>query len=60
MEDKVYGNKEVWISFVNDNGEIVQGFFVLLEQTINYVKIKSGSNVIIIPYHKINKIKERI
>ena len=60
MENKVYGHKEVWISFINDNGEIVQGFFILIEQTANYVKIKSGSNVLTIPFHKINKIKERI
>lgn len=52
--------KEVWISYINDTGEVVSGFFVLIEQSQNYVKIKSGQNIITIPYHKINKIKERL
>lgn len=57
--DKVSGNKEVWISYIDDSGLEVKGFFVLIEQTQNYVKIKSGSNILTLPYHKINKIKER-
>jgi len=59
MENRVLGNKEVWISYVNDDGATIQGFFILIEESINYVKIKSGSNVLTIPFHKINKIKER-
>ena len=58
-EVKVLGNKEVWISYQDDSGQEVKGFFILMEQNSNYVKIKSGSNVLTIPYHKINKIKER-
>lgn len=60
MENKVSGVKEVWISYVDDTGIEVKGFFQLVEQTQNYIKIKSGSNILTIPYHKINKIKERI
>lgn len=60
MEDKVSGNKEIWISYVDDSGTEIKGFFILVEQTLNYVKIKSGSNVLTIPYHKINKIKEKL
>jgi len=66
MEDnKVSGNKEVWISYIDDNGQEVNGFFILIEQNhnyikIKYIKIKSGSNVLTIPYHRINKIKERM
>lgn len=56
---EVCGNKEVWISYIDDDGSTRDGFFILLEQTTNYVKIKSGANILIIPYHKINKIKER-
>ena len=51
---------EIWISFINDTGEEIKGFFKLIEQTQNYVKIQSGSNILIIPFHKINKIKERL
>ena len=57
--DKVSGTKEVWISYIDDSGLEVKGFFILLEETINYIKIKSGSNILTIPYHRINKIKEK-
>ena len=61
MEDnKVSGNKEVWISYIDDNGQEVNGFFILIEQNHNYIKIKSGVNIHTIPYHRINKIKERV
>ena len=61
MEDnKVSGNKEVWISYIDDNGQEVNGFFILIEQNHNYIKIKSGVNILTIPYHRINKIKERM
>ena len=58
--DKVLGNKEIWISYEDDAGQEVKGFFILLEQNINFVKIKSGNNILTIPFHKINKIKEKI
>lgn len=57
---KVSGNKEIWISYLDDNDVEVKGFFILIEQNQNYIKIKSGSNVLTIPYHRINKIKERV
>lgn len=60
MQDRVLVNREIWISFINDDGQIIQGFFILIEQNVNYVKIKSGSNILTIPFQKINKIKERL
>ena len=53
--------KEIWISYVDDTGAEVKGFFLLLDIQANYVKIKSKSsnNVLILPFHKVNKIKER-
>ena len=59
MVNRISGNKEIWISFLNDDGILVNGFFTLVEQTVNYVKILSGSNILTIPYHKINKMKEK-
>lgn len=59
MGNQVSGTKEVWISYIDDTGVEVHGFFILIEQSINYVKIKSGSNILTIPYHKVNKVKER-
>ena len=59
--DKVSASgKEVWISYIDDTGVEVRGFFQLLEQNFNYVKLKSGSNILTIPFHKINKIKEKL
>ena len=52
-------SREVWISYIDDSGMVVNGFFILIEQTSNYIKIKSGSNILTIPYHRINKIKEK-
>jgi sporulation protein YlmC with PRC-barrel domain len=60
MENKVSVNKEVWISYIDDSGFEVKGFFMLIEQNLNFIKIKSGSNILTIPYHKVNKIKERV
>ena len=45
-----------YISY-EEKGETIEGKFELLEQTENYIKIKSKRNIIIIPYHRINKIK---
>jgi len=47
---------KTYISY-EEKGETIEGIFDLVEQTNNYVKIKSNKNIIIIPYHRINKIK---
>jgi sporulation protein YlmC with PRC-barrel domain len=52
--------KKVFISFRDEKNIVVDGYFELIEQTDSYVKIKSNDNIITIPYHKINKIKEKI
>ncbi len=57
--DKDIRNKWIWISFIDDNEKSIDGFFILVEQTLNYVKILSGKNILTIPYHKINKMKEK-
>jgi len=45
--------EKVFISYE----ETVEGMFDLIEQTKEYIKIKSNKNIIIIPYKKVNKIK---
>jgi len=52
--------REVFLSYVDENNLVVNAWFKLIEQTQTYVKVKSGSNLLIIPMHKINKIKERL
>jgi len=49
----------IWISY-NDEGREVRGYFKLIEQTENYVKIESANNILTIPFRNINKIKEKI
>lgn len=51
--------KKIYISY-NDKWQVIDGYFILIEQTSNYVKIKSSNNIITIPYHNINKMKEKI
>jgi hypothetical protein len=53
-------SKRVFISYLNDNDSKTEGYCELLEETANYVKIKSGSNILTIPYHRILKIKEAL
>ncbi len=57
-DNKVLDLRTVWASFMDDNNKQVQGFFKLLEQTVNYVKLISGKNIITIPYHRLLKMKE--
>ncbi len=47
---------KAYISYQEDGREVV-GMFELVEQAANYIKIKSSKNTIVIPYHKVNKIK---
>ncbi len=47
---------KAYISYKEEE-KIIAGIFELVEQTENYIKIKSRRNIIIIPYHMINKIK---
>jgi len=60
MDNKVLETKEVWLSYNDDSGQEVKGFFILIEQTDNFIKIRSGSNILTLPFHKINKIKEKM
>jgi sporulation protein YlmC with PRC-barrel domain len=54
--------RKIWICFLNDDYQKIDGFFLLVEETLSYVKIRAeGSNTIVtIPYHRILKIKEKI
>ena len=53
------GNREIWICYLNDDDREINGFFYCVNETSNYIQIKSGSNLITIPFHRILKIKER-
>jgi len=51
---------KVFISFQDERDKTIEGYFELVEQSINYIKIKSGMNTITIPYHKLNKMKREV
>ena len=51
---------KVWISFQDENNEKVEGFFYLILEGEHFVKVKSNRNILTIPYHKINKIKQEL
>ena len=40
--------------------EIVSGLFDVLEENDKFIKIRTKSNILTIPFHKIEKIKEKI
>lgn len=49
-----------FVSYKNDDDKVISGYFELVEECENYIKIKSGGNIITIPYHRILKIKEQV
>lgn len=57
MENKVSDNKVIWISYKDDAEQIVTGFVILLEMSETFVKIQNNKNVLVIPMHRVLKIK---
>lgn len=57
--NKVSGNKEVWISYKEDNDNIVNGFVILLELSDTLIKFKTGKNIIVLPISRLIKMKEK-
>jgi hypothetical protein len=50
--------RRVFISFLNDDDSKQDTYCELIEETVNFVKIKIGLNVITLPYTRVLKIKE--
>jgi hypothetical protein len=51
---------KIFLAYKDDNGHIITGYFFLVEdldQQINFLKIKSRGNILIIPHSQILKIK---
>lgn len=47
-----------YISYKDDNDETVSGYFEIIEESLNYLKFKTGTNRITIPWNRILKFKE--
>jgi hypothetical protein len=50
--------RRVFISFLNDDDSKQDTYCELIEEAVNFVKIKIGLNVITLPYTRVLKIKE--
>lgn len=51
---------KIFVSYKDDNNQIVKGYFSLIKETDNYIRIQSGKNEITIPYHRIIKVKKEV
>jgi len=47
-----------FVSFLNDDDSKCETYCEILEEQINYIKVKIGLNEITIPYHRLLKLKE--
>ena len=54
------GNRRGFVSYLNDDNQKVEGYFDILEINQSFIKIKSGSSTIIIPIHRLLKLKEGV
>ena len=52
--------KKIYLCYKDDDEEKVKGYFDLIKETDNFIKIKTGKNVITLPYSRIIKIKENV
>ena len=47
-----------FISYKDDDDNIIKGYFDVIEQNDNYLKFESGKNQITIPWNRVIKVKE--
>jgi hypothetical protein len=57
MENRTLGIGEQFLSYLNDTGETISGYFEIVEINQAYVKIRTKGNIIIIPMPRVLKIK---
>jgi len=51
--------EKVWISYLDENDQRREGYFVLIEKTDNIITFKTNSgNIITIPIQRLLKLKE--
>lgn len=48
---------EQFLSYLNDTGETISGYFEIVELNQSYVKIRTRGNYVIIPMSRVLKIK---
>lgn len=50
----------IFVSFLDDAGQTISGYCVLLKFNDNYIMIKTKGNIVIIPMHRVLKIKQKV
>ena len=53
-------NRQVYVCYIDDNGTLIKGHFELIKEFPTRIKVKSGSNIITIPDHRLRKMKESL
>jgi hypothetical protein len=53
MSDKQF------ISYLNDEGETIEGYFEVINVNQSYIEFRSHGNIIRIPWHRVLKNKEK-
>jgi histone acetyltransferase (RNA polymerase elongator complex component) len=51
--------EEIFLSYKDDNEQIVSGFFILISISETLLQVKSNQNVLVIPISRLIKIKQR-
>lgn len=49
----------IWIAFKDDSDKTIMGNFEFIMETASYIKIKSGKNILTLPFQRVLKIKEK-
>ena len=52
--------REVWISYLDEDNQRREGYVILIHLDNSIVKFKTKGNIIILPVSRILKIKERL
>ena len=55
-----FGDRRGFVSYLNDDNKKIEGYFDILEVNESFIKIKSGSSIILIPIHRLLKLKEGV
>lgn len=57
MEKDLRDKKKEFVAYLDDRGEEITGYFDILEINNSFVKLHTNRCVLIIPFHRILKIK---
>jgi hypothetical protein len=58
MSDDKKVISKVFVSYIDENNNNINGYVDLLEISINYIKIGTDRNILTIPISRVLKIKE--